>query len=361
MSPRDRDVSSDPAGHPAPLKAEGSRPLVMAAHATPALVLALGLISIGLLLWTCHESEQTAVDLVRVQNAVHGLELAVATSHLWLEEFLTGDPDVDIDEVWSDLDRALSLVLAVMQGGAPGLAGEPVTALKDPHLRESGEALKDRLIHLKSFSLERYQEHAGIGTAMDQEFDALFIGILDDSRRLSEGLRDLAARERRRSRLYLGLIIGVWLGLVIAAVGALTARDRRRRHAERILRQKEAELRQAQKLEAVGRLAGGLAHDISNYLGAIRGYCEVCRLHCGGDPAQVRRMDAAMDTASEASHLIRRLLSFSRMDLVQPRVVDMSGIVQSMEDLLRHLIGEETRLCTSCAPDLWPVRIDPSQ
>ncbi|MEM7349501.1 MAG: ATP-binding protein [Acidobacteriota bacterium] len=134
-----------------------------------------------------------------------------------------------------------------------------------------------------------------------------------------------------------------------------------RRQAEKALHQREIELQQAQKMEAVGRLAGGLAHDVNNYLGAIRGYCEVAVLKSESGAALETRMGSAIETCEKVSALIRQLLAFSRRQPVQPEVVDLNRVVEGMEDLMRRLLGEDVALTTRCAQQLGAIEIDPSQ
>ena len=149
---------------------------------------------------------------------------------------------------------------------------------------------------------------------------------------------------------------GQLLGVVLVFRNVST-----RRQTEKALRQREAELRQAQKMEAVGRLAGGIAHDVNNYLGAIRGYCEVAVLKSETGAALAARMAAAVETADKVSALIRQLLAFSRRQPVQPEVVDLNRVVTDLEPLMRRLLGEDITLTTRLETDLWSIEIDPSQ
>lgn len=134
-----------------------------------------------------------------------------------------------------------------------------------------------------------------------------------------------------------------------------------RRQAERALHQREAELRQAQKMEAVGRLAGGIAHDVNNYLGAIRGYCEVAMLKGESGEPLTQRMTAAVETADKVSALIRQLLAFSRRQPVQAERVDLNRVVDDMELLMERLLGEDIAFTTDLESELWSIESDPSQ
>jgi PAS domain S-box-containing protein len=134
-----------------------------------------------------------------------------------------------------------------------------------------------------------------------------------------------------------------------------------RRHAENALRLSEAQLRQAQKMEAVGRLAGGVAHDFNNVLTAIFGYSDL--VLDGLDEGDPRRLDVEeiKRAANRAARLTRQLLAFSRKQVMQPRRVDLNEIITNLETLLLKLIGQEIVLRIDQAPSLWNVRADPGQ
>jgi len=123
----------------------------------------------------------------------------------------------------------------------------------------------------------------------------------------------------------------------------------------------EEQLRQAQKMEAVGRLAGGIAHDFNNLLMVIQGYADLLaeRLPTG-EPLR-RNAEQIQMAAQRATSLTRQLLAFSRKQMLAPKVLSVQTIVADMEKILRRLIGEDIQLETSSAPDLWLVKADRSQ
>jgi two-component system, cell cycle sensor histidine kinase and response regulator CckA len=123
-------------------------------------------------------------------------------------------------------------------------------------------------------------------------------------------------------------------------------------------RRLEEELRQAQRLEAVGRLAGGIAHDFNNLLTVIGGYAEMLLARNGDAQAEVQQISAAADRAAV---LTRQLLAFSRRQVLQPRVLQLNDVVGGLTSLLQRLIGEDVELVATLAPNLEPVRADPSQ
>ena len=122
----------------------------------------------------------------------------------------------------------------------------------------------------------------------------------------------------------------------------------------------EGQLRQAQKMEAVGRLAGGIAHDFNNLLTAISGYSEF--LIGGTTDPKLRRYAEEIKRASDrAAGLTGQLLAFSRRQVLQPRILDLNATVGDMDMMLRRLIGEDVELVTMLGVELAPVRADPTQ
>jgi len=137
----------------------------------------------------------------------------------------------------------------------------------------------------------------------------------------------------------------------------LTERSR----AAEELKKAEAQLLQAQKMEAVGRLAGGVAHDFNNLLGVIVGYAELLRGQLPDGDAGRGRIERILDAAARAAALTRQLLAFSRRQILQPRVLDMNELVEGMLDMLRPLIGEDVELVAPRASGLGRVRADRGQ
>ncbi|MFN0070370.1 MAG: MASE1 domain-containing protein [Chloroflexota bacterium] len=125
----------------------------------------------------------------------------------------------------------------------------------------------------------------------------------------------------------------------------------------------EAHLRQAQKMEAVGRLTGGVAHDFNNLLTVVIGNLALLRRRVEGldDPRLMRLVDNAMDGAKRGAQLNHRLLAFSRQQPLQPKVVDANELVEGMLDLLRRTQGEDIAIETVLADGLWRAEVDPNQ
>jgi signal transduction histidine kinase len=122
----------------------------------------------------------------------------------------------------------------------------------------------------------------------------------------------------------------------------------------------EEQLRQAQKMEAVGRLAGGVAHDFNNLLTVISGYAALL-LDDLGPEGERPELDEIQNAVKRAAEMTRQLLTFSRKQVWQPQVLDVNAVVSGMEGMLRRLIGEDIALVTALAGGLGKVKADPGQ
>ncbi len=123
----------------------------------------------------------------------------------------------------------------------------------------------------------------------------------------------------------------------------------------------EQQLRQAQKMEAVGRLAGGVAHDFNNLLMVIKGHTELLMNALPPADGMSRKIAQIDRAADRATSLTKQLLAFSRMQVLQPRVMNLNTVVEDMGKLLPRLIGEDIELVIRTAPDLGVFRADASQ
>ena len=125
-------------------------------------------------------------------------------------------------------------------------------------------------------------------------------------------------------------------------------------------REVEAQLRQAQKMEVAGRLAGGVAHDFNNLITVITGRAQLL-LRDTLEPRQHRNVELINETANRASALTRQLLAFSRKQAIAPRILDLSAVLANMTKMLRRLIGEDVELVMSAGAGLGYVKADPGQ
>jgi two-component system cell cycle sensor histidine kinase/response regulator CckA len=123
----------------------------------------------------------------------------------------------------------------------------------------------------------------------------------------------------------------------------------------------ERQLNQAQKMEAVGQLAGGVAHDFNNLLAVITGYGELVLQHFKAGDTGHDDVGQLLAASQRAAQLTKQLLAFSRRQIVQPKILELNGIVANVEKMLRRVIGEDIDLKTVLAPDLASVRADSGQ
>ncbi|MDD2465114.1 MAG: response regulator [Desulfobulbus sp.] len=131
--------------------------------------------------------------------------------------------------------------------------------------------------------------------------------------------------------------------------------------AERQQQQLEAQLRQAQKMESIGRLAGGVAHDYNNMLSVILGYAQMGLSKTKPGLPVHEFLQQIIDAAQRSSAMTRKLLGFARKQAIVPRVIDLNETVGGMLKMLQRMIGEQVQLVWQPQADLWPVLIDPSQ
>lgn len=141
----------------------------------------------------------------------------------------------------------------------------------------------------------------------------------------------------------------------------LTANEALRSEAEE-RQAAEAQLRQVQKMEAVGQLTGGIAHDFNNMLAVVVGGIDLARRRLNGPRREVlNHLNNAMEGATRAAALTRRLLSFARSEPLLPERIDPTGLVEGMSDLLDRTLGERIQVEIDMEADSWPIYVDPHQ
>jgi PAS domain S-box-containing protein len=206
------------------------------------------------------------------------------------------------------------------------------------------------------------------GFSSPEEARKRSIGTLYPSPEMRKKFLDRLRAEKRLERIELELrradgqtvhvvenVIGVFddEGKLIEIRGYLID-ETERRAAER-------EFRQAQKMEAVGRLAGGVAHDFNNALTVILGYLEILQPSLAESDPRLAQLEEIRKAAERAASLTRQLLAFSRKQVLQPAVLDLNAVVRDVAKMLSRLIGEDIQLRTALAPGLGAVLADPGQ
>ena len=130
---------------------------------------------------------------------------------------------------------------------------------------------------------------------------------------------------------------------------------------EKALKRSNEQLVQAQKMEAVGRLAGGIAHDFNNLLTAIRGYSELLLANIQDDNSCREDIEEIKKAADRGASLTKQLLAFSRKQAIQPQIVNLNTVITDMDKMLKRLIGENIELRLFLNPDIINIKVDPGQ
>jgi len=186
----------------------------------------------------------------------------------------------------------------------------------------------------------------------------------------------LCAELRHEGRVFGYIIVAVRRGLIVddeerrlfteiagdlayALHGLHTDTAHKKANIERISLEKQ--LIQAQKMESVGRLAGGVAHDYNNMLSVIMGYTELAIEKTPPSTPLRNDLNEILAAARRSANITRQLLAFARRQTVAPKLIDLNAAVENTLNMLRRLIGEDVELVWHPRTDLWPVKIDPTQ
>jgi two-component system, cell cycle sensor histidine kinase and response regulator CckA len=241
-------------------------------------------------------------------------------------------------------DDALLLLRELQRGGYDPVSQRVETA------REMEEALKQRWdLILCDYSLPQFDPLSALKILEEKELDIPCIVV---SGTVGEAMILKAMQSGAADYLMKGNLMRL-----VAAVD----RELREAAGRRDRRRLEEQFRQAQKMEAIGRLAGGVAHDFNNLLTVITGYAELLLIDSEMNESTRSAVHEIKRAAERGGSLTRQLLIFSRKQKLNPRSVNLNDLVSNMEKMLRRLIGEDISLQTALRPDLGAVRTDAGQ
>ena len=150
-----------------------------------------------------------------------------------------------------------------------------------------------------------------------------------------------------------------WQGKTAAIASAFDVTERKQAEEEK--QKLEGQLLHAQKMEAVGRLAGGVAHDFNNMLNVIIGYAEIILGKIDRDVLLRKDVEEIMKAATRSASLTQQLLAFSRKQIIQPKVLDINALLKNLDQMLRRLIGEHIDIVFALAQDIGRIKADPVQ
>ena len=123
----------------------------------------------------------------------------------------------------------------------------------------------------------------------------------------------------------------------------------------------ENQYRQTQKIDSIGRLAGGVAHDFNNILAVICGHTDLALMQLSPDAPLRSSLECIQESAERAANLTRQLLAFARRQVIEPRLINLNELIVNLNKMLRRLIGEDIKLVTQSKPDLGAIKADPGQ
>ncbi|MGK2906928.1 MAG: PAS domain-containing sensor histidine kinase, partial [Desulfuromonadales bacterium] len=226
-------------------------------------------------------------------------------------------------------------------------------------------------------SSEVLDEIFGIGPDYDRSIQGWFARVHPDDREMMEHylneeviaqrkafdreyriIRDNDGEERWVSGLGALKTEANGRGLLLMGTIQDITEQKKREHAEAKL---EAQLHLTQRIESIGQLAGGVAHDFNNMLGVILGHADLALRKAGPSSALVLDLQQISKAAQSSADLTRQLLTFARKQVIAPKVLDLNEAVAGTLKMLQRLIGENIRLSWNPAASLWPVKLDPSQ
>lgn len=245
------------------------------------------------------------------------------------------------------------LILATLNEG-----GIPCEARRVDRRDTFVAALKEGLFDLilADYSLPGFDGITALSLAQQLRPDLPFIFV---SGTLGEELA-IDAMHRGATDYILKQRIGRLVPSLQRAIRELQERQERAR-VEEALRQSEKQLRQAQKMEAVGRLAGGLAHDFNNLLTVIMGHAQVLLTDMAPEHPFRSKIEEMQKAGDRAATLIRQLLTFSRKQPSTPKVLSANPLITNFETMMRRLIGEDLELTLKLAPQDLRIKADPAQ
>ncbi|MFI5181045.1 MAG: ATP-binding protein [Thermoanaerobaculia bacterium] len=211
-----------------------------------------------------------------------------------------------------------------------------------------------------------FEDLTGLKNVVGKRVTEVIPGIRESSPELFERYGRVASTGKpERFEIFLEAL-GIWFSLSVYSPRkghfvAIFDNVTEQKRAEEALASTQQQLLQAQKMEAVGRLAGGVAHDFNNILTVIQGYGEILSTSLPGDEKLREAVTEILDASERAAALTRQLLAFSRRQVLEMRILDLGVVASGMEKMMRRLIGEDVELAVTTPAGPALVKADPGQ
>jgi PAS domain S-box-containing protein len=219
---------------------------------------------------------------------------------------------------------------------------------------QAGLENPEQVVGLTDFDLPWTREDAERYRAWDRK-------VIEEARPVRRLLEDLQQSDGKRLRIETSKVPLIDAAGCVYGVLGVFEDVTDRYHAEKEREKLQAQLVQAQKIESIGRLAGGVAHDFNNMLQAILGNANLALEHVGVGTLLREHLEEILTAAERSASLTHQLLAFARKQTASPRILDLNTIIPSVLKMLRRLIGEDVELVWAPGKDLWPVKLDPVQ
>jgi signal transduction histidine kinase len=245
-----------------------------------------------------------------------------------------------------DNERDAALLLRELKRG--GFEVESVRVETAPTMAAALEQQSWDLV-ISDYSMPQFSAHGALDVLRNSALDLPFIIV-------SGTIGEEAAVDAMRAGAHDFMPKGKFTRLLPAIARELREAAMRAEH-----RSIEQRLKQAQKMEAMGQLTGGVAHDFNNLLGVIIGSVDLLSDTVRDNPGQMELVDSALKSALRGAELTKRLLAFSRQQPLTAKVIDVNERLPGMIAMLQRTLGATIQIVSHLAPDLWPARADPSQ
>jgi signal transduction histidine kinase/CheY-like chemotaxis protein len=322
------------------------------------------LTSLGPLLYLHNTWLEQIEDQSRVQDHLGNAREDLAQAHLWFEELLTGDPNVDPQLIWDLFGSARSALEHFQQ------EQQVVDARLLEFISSSGKPVHELLgklsrhaIDLEVLARDRLgsSTDSSAGTAIDEEFDTIFRNTLAASFDVERAVREFGS-ERMAARLEIHqLTLLLWAAGSAGTGIGLIFLNRRRRRVEEEKKLLESQFQQAQKLESLGVLAGGIAHDFNNLLMEISGNTSLLLL----EPdlkSEVRSAIEEIDSgAQKAAALTSQMLAYAGKGKFIETVIDFDSMIREMDSLLSFSVSKRVHVHYELSGEVNPVQCNPTQ